>query len=56
MVSFKIEYDDVLVKCNEIWDEIKMKLAIKFHSQPVYDGDYIKTKIKTFNEHNFFRQ
>ena len=25
-------------------------LSIKFHSQPVYDEKYMKTKIKTFNE------
>ena len=25
-------------------------LNIKFHSQPVYDNRYIKTKIKTFDE------
>ena len=49
-MSFKIEDDNVLVKYNEIWDEIKMTLSIKLHSQPVYDEEYIKTKVKTFNE------
>ena len=49
-MSFKIEDDNVLVKYNEIWDEIKMTLGIKFHSQSVYDREYIKTKVKAFNE------
>ena len=26
-----------------------MKLKVKFHSQPIYDKKYIKTKVKTFN-------
>ena len=29
--------DEVLDKYNEIWDKIKPKLKIKFHSTPVYD-------------------
>ena len=24
-------------------------LNVKFHSQPIYDDKYIKTKVKTFN-------
>ena len=24
--------------------------GVKFHSEPVYDGNYIKTKVKTFSE------
>ena len=47
-MSFKIENDSVLVQYNEIWNKIKKKLNIKFYSQPVYDGKYIKTKAKTF--------
>ena len=27
-----------------------MTLSIKFYSQPVYDGEYIKTKVKLFNK------
>ena len=47
-MSFKIENNSVLVQYNEIWNKIKKKLNIKFYSQPVYDGKYIKTKVKTF--------
>ena len=47
---FKIEDDNVLVKYNKIWDKIKMTLSIKFHCQSVYDVEYIKAKVKTFNK------
>ena len=48
-MSFVIEDDDVLDEYNEIWDIIKEKLNIKFHSMPVYDEKYIKSKVKEFN-------
>ena len=38
-----------LNKYNEIWDRIKEKLNIKFHSTPVYDEQYIKAKVREFN-------
>ena len=34
-MSFVIKDNDVLDKYNEIWDKIKEKLNIKFHSMPV---------------------
>ena len=43
-MSFVIKDDDVLDKYNEIWDKIKEKLNIKFHSMPVYNEKYIKAK------------
>ena len=37
-MSFVIkDDDDVLDRHNEIWEKIKEKLNIKFHSIPVYD-------------------
>ena len=48
-MSFKIEDDKHLLKYNEIWNKIKKALNIRFHSQPIYDEKYIKTKVKTFN-------
>ena len=36
-MSFMVKDDDVLDKYNKIWDKIKNKLNIKFHSIPVYD-------------------
>ena len=50
-VSFKIEVDSVYLKYNEIWKKIKKLLGgIKFHSEPIYDDSYIKTKVKTFSD------
>ena len=48
-MSLVIKDDDVLDKCNEIWDKIKETLSIKFHSIPVYDEQYIKAKVREFN-------
>ena len=45
-MSFIIEDDSVLTTYNEIWNKIKKALNIKFHSTPVFDEKYIKTKIK----------
>ena len=39
----------MLDKYNEIWNEIKETLSIKFHSMPVYDEKYIKAKVREFN-------
>ena len=48
-MSFKIEDEGVYLKYNEIWNKINTILKVKFHSQPIYDAKYIKTKVKTFN-------
>ena len=48
-MSFKIEDESVYLKYTEIWNKIKNSLSVKFHSQPIYDDKYIKTKLKTFN-------
>ena len=43
-MSFKIENDEVYVRCNSIWNKIKELLGgVKFHSKPIYDESYIKT-------------
>ena len=42
--------DNIWVKYNEIWKTVKKTLNIKFHSMPVYDEKYIKSKVKEFNE------
>ena len=33
----------------QIWDVIKHKLKIKFHSEPVYEYKYLKTKVKEYD-------
>ena len=48
-MSFMIKNNNMLDKYNEIWDKIKNKLNIKFHSKPVYDEKYIKAKVREFD-------
>ena len=48
-MDFMVKDDNVLDKYNKIWDKIKEKLNIKFHSMPVYDETYIKAKVREFD-------
>ena len=48
-MSFLIKDDEVWEKYEKIWDVIKNKLGIKFHSEPVYDETYIKAKVREFD-------
>ena len=36
-------------KDEDIWNVIKNKLNIKFHSQPIYENKYLKTKVREFD-------
>ena len=48
-MSFLIKDDEVWEKYDKIWDVIKNKLGIKFHSEPVYEYKYLKTKVKEYD-------
>ena len=48
-ISFLIKDDEVRDKYDKIWDVIKNKLNINFHSEPVFEYKYLKTKIREFN-------
>ena len=50
-MGFIVKNDDVLDKYKKIWDKTKKKLKknIKFHSMPVHDETYIKTKVIEFD-------
>ena len=48
-MSFLINGDKVWEKQKQIWDMIKNKLGIKFHSKAVYDKTYIKAKVREFH-------
>ena len=48
-MSFVIKDDNVLDKYNKIWDKIKGKLNIKYHSMAVYDKKQIKAKVGEFS-------
>ena len=44
-----IKDDEVWDKYDEIWDGIKNKLGIKFHSELVYEYRYLKGKVREFD-------
>ena len=48
-MSFLIKDDEVWEKYDKIWDVIKNKLGIKFHSEPVYEYKYLKAKVREFD-------
>ena len=47
-MSFLIKNDEVWEKYEEIWNVIKNKLGIKFHSEPIYEKKYLKAKVREF--------
>ena len=47
-MSFLIKNSEVWKKYEEIWNVIKNKLNIKFHSQPIYENKYLKVKVRVF--------
>ena len=48
-MSFLIKDNEVWGKYKQIWDLIKNKLGTKFHSEPVYDKKYLKTKVREYD-------
>ena len=42
-----IEDGDLLEKYNTIWDKVSADIKKEFDSEPVYDKNYLKTKIKS---------
>ena len=48
-MSFFIKDDEVWDKYDNIWDVTKDKLNINFHSEPVYEYKYLKTKVREYN-------
>ena len=48
-MSFLIKDHEVWDKYDKVWDVIKNKLNIKFHSEPVYKYQYLKAKVREFN-------
>ena len=48
-MSFLIKGEEVGEKYEQIWGVIKNKLKIKFHSKPVYEYKYLKTKLKEYD-------
>ena len=48
-MSFLIKNSEVSEKYEDIWNIIKNRLNIKFHSQPIYENKYLKTKVREFD-------
>ena len=44
-----IKDDEVWGKYKKIWDVIKNKLSIKFHSKPICVQKYLKAKVRQFD-------
>ena len=49
-MSLLIKDDEVWGKYENIWDVIKNKLDIKFHSEPIYEQKYLKAKVREFDD------
>ena len=49
-MSFSIKKDEVWQKYADLWDVIKNKLNIKFHSEPIYENKYLKAKVREFDD------
>ena len=47
---FLIEDDDLLEKCNKIWDKVSADIKKEFHSEPAYNKNYLKTKVNSHGD------
>ena len=47
---FLIEDDDLLEKYNTIWDKVSADIKKEFGSEPVYNKNYLKTKINSHGD------
>ena len=48
-MSSLIKNSEVWEEYEDIWDVIKKKLNIKFHSQPIYENKYLKAQVRELN-------
>ena len=48
-IYFLIKDDELLEKCNKIREKVKNSLKGEFDSKPIYNENYLKAKIKSFN-------
>ena len=47
---FLIEDDNLLEKYNTIWDKVSANIKKEFDSEPVYNKEFLKTKIKSHGD------
>ena len=50
LVSFRIDYENLLEKYRAIWTKIEDLKNIELNALSVYDDRYIKTKIRTYDD------
>ena len=43
---FLIDDDDLLERCNIVWEKVSADIKEEFDSEPVYSKKFLKTKIK----------
>ena len=48
-MSFLIKDDELIEKYNEIWEKVTNIIKKEFDSEPVYNENYLKAKIKSYN-------
>ena len=46
-MSFLIKGNELLKTYNGIWEKVRNSIKKEFESEPVYNGKYLKTKIKS---------
>ena len=44
-MDYLVEDDDVLEKYNTIWDKVSADIRKEFDSKPLYNKNYLKTKV-----------
>ena len=49
-MDFLVEYDDVLEKYNAIWNKASADIINEFDRDPVYNKEFLKTKIKSHSD------
>ena len=47
---FLIEDDDLLKKYSTIWDKVRAAIKKEFESEPVYNKNFLKTKVKSYGD------
>ena len=47
---FLIKDDDLLEKYNTTWDKISADIKKEFDGEPVYNKEFLKTKIKSYGD------
>ena len=48
-MSFLVRYDELLENYNETWKKNKNSIKKEFDCEPVYNEQYVKTKVNSYN-------